>query len=217
MSARAAARKPGRSNLSTSSVPKMSANDSSDEEARAQMAALIDDLKEQLHKAETTSQQYQKQLDVLQIRLDEAVAEQAKLEEQIHEKDSKIEALNEQIREHPRIIREMQQAHDQELNALLKEKEQHVIKEEELQFTIQRLKESLAQREARAASDADKNVSRSCRSCSQFPWDCGTNVSQLASEAALPPMVKMDSLRLPRNWSVAHLAAIPTFCSRRTN
>lgn len=161
MSARAAARKPGRSNLSTSSVPKMSANDSSDEEARAQMAALIDDLKEQLHKAETTSQQYQKQLDVLQIRLDEAVAEQAKLEEQIHEKDSKIEALNEQIREHPRIIREMQQAHDQELNALLKEKEQHVIKEEELQFTIQRLKESLAQREARAASDADKNVSRS--------------------------------------------------------
>lgn len=170
MSARAAARKPGRSNLSTSSVPKMSANDSSsDEEARAQMASLIDDLKEQLHKAETASQQYQKQLDVLQIRLDEAVAEQAKLEEQIHDKDSKIEALNEQIREHPRIIREMQQAHDQELNALLKEKEQHVIREEELQFTIQRLKESLAQREARAASDADKNVSRSCRSWQTIP------------------------------------------------
>ncbi|RAK81820.1 uncharacterized protein BO72DRAFT_465199 [Aspergillus fijiensis CBS 313.89] len=159
VSARAAARKPGRSNLSTSSAPKISPSPS-DEEARAQNAALIDDLKEQLQKAETASEQYQKQLGVLQMRLDEAISEQGKLEDQAHEKDSKLDALNGEIRDHVRQIRDMEQAHEQERNAMLQEKEQQASREEEMQATIQRLKESLAQKE-RINSDADKNMSRS--------------------------------------------------------
>ncbi|PYI05075.1 M protein, serotype 2.1 precursor [Aspergillus sclerotiicarbonarius CBS 121057] len=160
VSARAAARKPGRSNLSTSSAPKTSPSPS-DEEARAQNAALIDDLKEQLQKAETASEQYRKQLGVLQMRLDEAVSEQGKLEDQSHERDGKIEALNGEIREHVRQIRDLEQAHDLERNAMLQEKEQQASREEEMQATIQRLKESLAQKERANAADADKSVSRS--------------------------------------------------------
>ncbi|KAL4896874.1 hypothetical protein BDV59DRAFT_79719 [Aspergillus ambiguus] len=154
VSARAAARKPGRSNLSMSSVPKI-ASDPSEEDARAQNAALIDDLKEQLQKAETASEQYRKQLGVLQMRLDEAVSEQGKLEDQAHEKDSRIEALNGEIRDHVRQIRDLEQAHELERNAMLQEKEQQSSREEEMQATIQRLKDSLAQK------DTDKNVSRS--------------------------------------------------------
>ncbi|KAL2807637.1 hypothetical protein BJX63DRAFT_63875 [Aspergillus granulosus] len=162
VSARAAARKPGRSNLSMSSVPKIAA-DPSEEEARAQNAALIEDLKEQLQKAETASEQYQKQLGVLQMRLDEAVSEQTKLEDQSHERDSKIEALNGEIRDHVRQIRDLEQAHELERNAMLQEKEQQASREEEMQATIQRLKEAVAQKDMRISAENDKNVSRSCR------------------------------------------------------
>ncbi|RHZ61532.1 uncharacterized protein CDV56_107015 [Aspergillus thermomutatus] len=160
VSARAAARKPGRSNLSMSNVPKVAA-DPSEEEARAQNAALIEELKEQLQKAESASEQYRKQLGVLQMRLDEAISEQGKLEDQAHEKDSKIEALNGEIREQIRQIRDLEQAHELERNAMLQEKEQHLSREEEMQATIQRLKDTLAQKEMRINADNEKNVSRS--------------------------------------------------------
>lgn len=162
VSARAAARKPGRSNLSVSSVPKLNSNGSFDEDARAQNAALIEDLKDQLQKAETASEQYQKQLGVLQSRLDDAIAEQQKLEDLAHEKDGTIETLNAQIRDHARQLRDMEQAHDQDRNAMLRDKEQQASREEELQATIQRLKESIAQKDIRVNSDSDKNLSRSC-------------------------------------------------------
>ncbi|KKK25786.1 hypothetical protein P175DRAFT_0494899 [Aspergillus ochraceoroseus IBT 24754] len=160
VSARAAARKPGRSSLSVSSVPKAAA-DPSEDEARAQNVALIEDLKEQLQKAETASEQYRKQLGVLQMRLDEAVSEQGKMEDQTHEKESKIEALNGEIREQVRQIRDLEQAHELERNAMLQEKEQQASREEEMQATIQRLKESLAQKEMRINAESDKHVSRS--------------------------------------------------------
>lgn len=145
-----------------SSVPKVAA-DPSEEEARAQNAALIEDLKEQLQKAETASEQYRKQLGVLQMRLDEAVSEQSKLEDQGHERDSKIEALNGEIRDHVRQIRDLEQAHELERNAMLQEKEQQASREEEMQATIQRLKETVSQKDMRIGADGDKNVSRSCK------------------------------------------------------
>jgi chromosome segregation ATPase len=161
-------------------VPKISNNntDASDDEARAQNAALIEDLREQLQKAETASEQYQKQLGVLQMRLDEAVAEQAKLEDQAHEKDSKLDALGAQIRDHARQLRDMEQAHDQDRTAMLQDKEQQASREEELQATIQRLKETIAQKDIRVNADSDKEISRSCTSyyfCTS-PISCHTNV-----------------------------------------
>ena len=170
VSARAAARKPGRSNLSMSSVPKANNNDPSDEEARAQNAALIEDLKEQLQKAETASEQYRKQLGVFQMRLDEAVSEQGKLEDQSHERDSKIELLNGEIREHVRQIRDLEQTHEMERNAMLQEKEQQGSREEEMQATIQRLKDSMAQKDMRINADNDKNMSRSCKNPSPIDF-----------------------------------------------
>lgn len=139
-------------------------NDPSEEEARAQNAALIEDLKEQLQKAETASEQYRKQLGVLQMKLDEAVSEQGKLEDQSHERESKIEALNGEIREHVRQIRDLEQSHEMERNAMLQEKEQQASREEEMQATIQRLKESVAQKDMKINAESGKDVSRSCTS-----------------------------------------------------
>ncbi|RMJ22132.1 hypothetical protein PHISP_06995 [Aspergillus sp. HF37] len=161
VSARAAARKPIRSNLSMSSVPRIN-NEPSDEEARAQNAALIEELREQLQKAETASEQYRKQLGVLQMRLDEAVSERGKLEDQAHEKDSKVETLNSEIRDHVRQMRDLEQTHEMERNAMLQEKEQQASHEEEMQATIQRLKDSLSQKDMKINADSDRNnISRS--------------------------------------------------------
>jgi chromosome segregation ATPase len=137
-------------------------NDPSDEEARAQNVALIDELREQLQKAETASDQYQKQLGVLQMRLDEAISEQGKLEDQAHERDSRVETLNNEIKDQARQIREMEQNHESERNAMLREKEQQASREEEMQATIQRLKESISQKDGRMNAEGDRQISRSC-------------------------------------------------------
>ncbi|KAJ5151246.1 uncharacterized protein N7482_010498 [Penicillium canariense] len=160
VSARAAARKPGRSNLSMSNVPRIN-NDPSEEEARAQNAALIEELREQLQKAETASEQYQKQLGVLQMRLDEAVSEQGKLEDQAHEKDTRLERLDGEIRDQARQIRDLEQNHELERNAMLQEKEQQTSREEELQATIQRLKDSVAQKSIPMNAESERQISRS--------------------------------------------------------
>lgn len=171
-----------------SSVPKVTP-DPSEEEARAQNAALIEDLKQQLQKAETASEQYQKQLGVLQMRLDEAVSEQGKLEDQAHEKDSKIDSLNGEVRDHVRQIRDLEQAHEQERNAMLQEKEQQASREEEMQATIQRLKESLSQKDMRINAEGDKNISRSCKNSLfsiSLPTQLLTSLSSQFPESVFP-------------------------------
>lgn len=166
VSARAAARKPGaRSNLSLSNVPRITPDWGFDDDARAESAALIEELKEQLQKAETASEQYQKQLSVLQTRLDEAMSEQGALEDQAHEKDSKIEALQVEVRDNTRQRREMEQAQEADRVAMTQEKEQQASREEEMQSTIQRLKESVAQKDMRMNVEGDRTLTRSRKHC----------------------------------------------------
>lgn len=163
VSARGAARKPGRHHSSMSNVPRI-VNDPSEEEARAQNAALIEELREQLQKAETASEGYQSQLEVVQMRLDEAGREQSKLEVQLHERDSRTEALTSEVQDQARQIRDLQQSHESEQNAMLQEREQQASREEEMQATIQRLKDKVAQKEMGINKDGDRSqVSRSCK------------------------------------------------------
>ncbi|KAI3316713.1 hypothetical protein HD806DRAFT_516854 [Xylariaceae sp. AK1471] len=139
VSARAAAHR------ATSSL---SISTSVDAEARAETIALIDDLKERLHKADATSEQYRKQAEVLQSRLDEALKEQAKFEERAHESEEQIESLRNEKREAARQMREMEAIYEAERSSMLKEKEEMTNREEEMQTIINRLKETLNQRNA---------------------------------------------------------------------
>ncbi|KAF3480339.1 uncharacterized protein GIQ15_05686 [Arthroderma uncinatum] len=164
VSARAAAARRaglGRSNLSMSSVPRSFSNNNDDDDTRAANAALIDDLKEQVQKAETLSDQYCKQLGVLQMRLDDAVSEQGRLEEQAHEKDSQINPLRDEIKELQKQFRDLEQKHETERGAMLTDKENQAKREEELESTIQRLKETIAQKDFRMGVDGERNMSRS--------------------------------------------------------
>lgn len=157
MSARSAVQRPGAgaSNLSQSSV----ASDANDE-ARAETVALLDDLKERLHNAETTSEQFQKEAQVLQSRLDEALQEQGKLEERSHEQEEKLELLENEKRDALREKREMENIYEAERSSMTKEKEEMSNREEEMQVIIQRLKDSLSQR---SNPDDESRISRRCK------------------------------------------------------
>ncbi|VUC28571.1 unnamed protein product [Clonostachys rosea] len=115
-------------------------------DARAEAAAAVEDLQQRLEKEEKLSEQYKKQLEVLQSKFDDATREAAKLEEKVHENEEHIESLQNEKREATRQIREMESIYEAERSSILKEKEEMGNREEEMQTVIQRLKDSLAQR-----------------------------------------------------------------------
>ncbi|KAI1136142.1 hypothetical protein F5Y05DRAFT_391654 [Hypoxylon sp. FL0543] len=141
MSARAAATHRASSSLSISTKI-------GDADARAETVALIEDLKERLQKADIASEQHRKQAEVLQTRLDDALKEQAKLEERVHESEEQIEVLRNEKREAARQMREMEAIYEAERSSMMKEKEEMANREEEMQAVINRLKETLNQRNA---------------------------------------------------------------------
>ena len=139
--------------------------DASEEDARAETAAVIDELKSRLYKAETASEEYQRRLATLQVRLDESQDEHGRLEDRMHEESEKIQALENENREALRQKREMEALFDSERMAMAKENEEHNAREEGLHSIIQQLKETLAQRDMRMNVDGDGRLSRSCKQC----------------------------------------------------
>ncbi|KAI9846696.1 MAG: hypothetical protein M1837_003751 [Sclerophora amabilis] len=171
VSARAAAKRPGPGTPSGSSlsVNQNASNPPSDleqEDARVETAMLIDDLKTRLENAEKISEEYQRQAQMLQARLDDALGEQGKLEERAHENDEKLEGLENEQRETSRHLKEMERIYEEERVSMNQEKEQMANREEELHSVVQRLKETLAQRESRLNSDDDVRLSRSSHNAS---------------------------------------------------
>lgn len=147
-----------------SNIPRHLAHSPADEDARAANTALIGELKEQVQKAENVSEEYRKQLGVVQMKLDEAVTEQSRLDDLSHEKDGSVTTLQAEVRDLSRQLRDVEQAHETERNAMLKDKESQGNREEELQSTIQRLKETIAQKDIRMTVENDRNLSRSRKS-----------------------------------------------------
>lgn len=118
--------------------------DSSD--SRAEAASAVEDLQQRLQTEEKRSEQHKAQTDVLQSKLDEALKDAAKWEERLHEHEEQLEALRLEKKDATRQIREMETIYEAERSAILKEKEELANREEEMQTVIQRLKDSLAQR-----------------------------------------------------------------------
>ena len=118
----------------------------------------MDELKDRLRKAENASEEFQRQLTMLQTRLDESLHEQGKLEENFHGREEKINNLED---EKVRLIRQNREAEtlfESERVAMAQDKAEQKAKEEELTDVIRRLK---AQREPRANSDENRGFSMS--------------------------------------------------------
>ena len=170
MSARAAAarRAGNRSSMSLGGTSALSDMSNEDDE-RAENAQLVADLKEQLQKAEVASEQFQKQLEVLQMRLDEVLTDQSRLEERDHQRDQELQALQLEAKEFARQKRELEQSHEAEKAILLKEREQQSNKEDELQAVIRRLNDTIRQRDSRFYTGSERfGSARSRTLCSRI-------------------------------------------------
>lgn len=144
-----------------STTTKSTANnsDTENDDWRRASVALVDDLKERLRNGEELSEQFQKQAQVLQSRLDEALNEQSKLEERVHESIERIEILENEKRDAIRQKREMEAIYENEKISLTKEREDFSMREEEMQTIIQRLKDAL---NSRGNGDEEARLNRRC-------------------------------------------------------
>jgi chromosome segregation ATPase len=138
--------------------------DGNDDDAREEAAAALQELKEQLQKSQTDAEERQKQIDVLNSRLDESLQEQAKLEERAHEEEERVEVLENEKREITRKHRELEGIYEAERAQAMKEKEDTQTKEDELQSTIQRLKETMATKNVQTSDGEEGHLSRTCKS-----------------------------------------------------
>ncbi|KAF4122798.1 DNA repair exonuclease SbcCD ATPase subunit [Geosmithia morbida] len=134
-------------------------------DARAEAASAVEDLQQRLEKEEKLSEQYRKQNDVLQSKLEEAIKDSGKMEERTHELEELVESLKNEKREATRQIREMETIYEAEKSSILKEKEEMTNREEEMQTVIQRLKDSLSQRNNNNTDD-ESRTSRQANSSS---------------------------------------------------
>lgn len=128
-------------------------DEASEDDARAERVSLMDELRSRVQKAETASEEYQRQLNLLQARLDESQQEQGQLEDRLHQSNRDIEELENDRAQSARQRREMQDLYETERTSMLRDKSEQKTREDELVSVNQRLKESLAQRETRNNSE----------------------------------------------------------------
>jgi hypothetical protein len=172
MSARGAAKKPPVRGSSGLSGRVKSTDSTYDDDLRAEHAQLVEDLRQQVQKAEIASEQYQKELDMLQMRLDEVASERNVLEDQISQKDTETEAVQAEAKDIMRQKKEMEQAHYSERAMMLREREQQLTKEQELQSIVQRLNETIRQKEIRAQVEGDRPVMSRSGKCTLYRPTC---------------------------------------------
>ena len=135
-----------------------------EEDARAERNSKMEELKTRVLKAETASEEYQRQLNTLQTRLDDSFSQQGKLEDQLAEATGKTEELENDKTQGLRYRREMENRLDAERAAYMTDKEEQKARAEELEAVNQRLKDMLAQREVRSNVDENTELLRSGKS-----------------------------------------------------
>lgn len=135
-------------------------DDPSDDDARAEQNALLEDLRTRVQKAEIASEGYQKELHLLQVRLDESQQSHGLLEEQLHENKDRVEELEMEKSQAARQKRDLERVFDEERTSMLKDRDESIQREEELQLTIQRLKDNLTSKETELAAERADKTSR---------------------------------------------------------
>ena len=143
-------------------------DEASEDDARAERVSLMDELRSRVQKAETASEEYHRQLNLLQARLDESQQEQGKLEDRLHQSNVNIEELESNRALSARQRREMQDLYETERTSMLKDRAEQKTREDELLSANQRLKESLAQRETRNNGEDSRIGSQKTREGDQF-------------------------------------------------
>lgn len=156
--------------------------ETSEDDARAEHISLMDELRDRVRKAETASEEYQRQLNLLQARLEDSQHEQGQVEDRLYQSNVSLEELESDRAQAMRQKREMQDLYDAERTAMLKDQADYKTREEELLSANQRLKEALAQREMKNSGEDGTTASQRLST--------GRDNSQFAPA---PPLQRQDT------------------------
>ena len=149
----------GRSSPQTSFLSINPGDDAGDDDARAEHAALLDELRSRVEKAETASEEYQRSLNLLQARLDASQQSHGQLEDQLHEKLEQLEEAETEKAQAARQKRDLEKLFEEEREAMLKDRDEQNAMYNGLQVTVQRLRDSLGEKEQELAEE--REVARS--------------------------------------------------------
>lgn len=191
-SARGSFKKPN-SGVNRSSVPVMKPDEAEAADARAEHASLVEEFRQRVQKAETVSENYQRQLQVMESRLNELLLEHGKLEDRLHEREEKLTKLQDQEKITARQRRDMENEFDSERKAVLRDQLEQKAVEEELRAANKRLKDNLAGRdlEPRTSSLESGREDSNSSASSHQPSSPREN-----SQDAIQKEKLIDSLRL---------------------
>ncbi|KAL8692212.1 MAG: hypothetical protein Q9218_002712 [Villophora microphyllina] len=165
-SARGSIKKPN-PNLKRSSAAPPVLEDAQEFDARAEQLLIMDEYKDKASKAEAKSEEYLRQLQGLQSRLNESLQEHGKFEEQLHDREVKLVDLEDQIKQATKQRRELENSIEAERNSMLRDQADQKAKEQELQAANQRLKDSLAERDLRPRKMSESEAEMIDQSSSQ--------------------------------------------------
>ncbi|KAG8629616.1 hypothetical protein KVT40_003481 [Elsinoe batatas] len=147
ISARSAVKKPVNGSSNATNVRNGHDGDSTtDDDSKSSAAAAIEDLQDRLRQAEEAAENYQRQITLLETHLQASTEDQGKLEETIQESNERIEDLENHKRDSLRSRRELEAIYESDRAASIKFREESQAREDQLLETIQRLKDTLAQR-----------------------------------------------------------------------
>ena len=160
---RASVRRPSSIVGSIGNIGVFGEEETQEEDARAENAVLVDNLKKSLRNAEVMCEEHRQQAEAMQQKMDQMLKEHAKLEERFHESTMHAQELEKRKKEDSRQVRDMASLYESERAAMLRDREEASTRERELQATVQRLKETMAGREMRfnVASHSERRSSRS--------------------------------------------------------
>ncbi|KAL8849520.1 MAG: hypothetical protein Q9221_005527 [Calogaya cf. arnoldii] len=191
-SARGSVKKPSQT-LGQPNPSRTTSYDSQEADVRAENASLMEELRHRVQKAESVSEEYQRQLQSLQSRLNDSLQDHGRLEDQLHERDGKIADYENQAKLVARQRRELENNFAFERSAMLQDQSERKAVEEELRAVNQRLKDSLAERESRSPRSPPGTGNDDPAMAQPPPQP--TNSQQVAKEALQKDKL-IESLRL---------------------
>ncbi|KAL8805082.1 MAG: hypothetical protein Q9182_002172 [Xanthomendoza sp. 2 TL-2023] len=173
-------------------------DDPQEADARAENTLLSEELRQRASKAESLSEEYQRQIQSLQTRLNDSMQEHGKLEDRFHEREATIADYESQAKQAAKERRELENSFELERHTMLQDRAEHTAVEEELRSVNQRLKDGLAERDSKThkmPSDVNLDHTTAAEELSQ-----GGNASGRSREALQKDRL-IESLRLELSGS----------------
>ena len=132
------------------------------DDARAEHTSLMDELRERVRRAEIASEDYQRQLSILQEQLKDSRQEYGNLEEQLHESQLQVDNMEVEKLSWKREKNQLEKDFDSERTIFMAGQAEAQKRGEDMQQRLKRLKENLTQREVRNETGSSQPLSRSC-------------------------------------------------------